>query len=291
MRYIKGKTFAELYHSALREVYENPDFECSPRGQKVKECLNGVLELEDITSNLFKCDGKALTMPTGYTKKEISLYLSATSSAELFGKASSFWSTIKNKDGTVNSAYGNLIFNKSLADGRSQFEWAFDSLKADKDSRQAFMRFNNTTHQFNGNKDLPCTFIQIFHIRNNKLYSTVEMRSNDLTTGTVHDIPSFTLFQYLMYLRLREECYPELECGSYTHIASSLHLYEKDFELAKKRIDAGLVENRFPLPRDWRCIKSADANDLVDIKVCKQDHLFHDWTCKDNEDFYGWILS
>ena len=67
-----------------------------------------------------------------------------------------------------------------LNDGRSQFDWAFDCLKNDKDSRQAFMRYNNTNHQFDKVKDLPCTFIQIFHIRNNKLDSTIMMRSNDI---------------------------------------------------------------------------------------------------------------
>ena len=48
---------------------------------------------------------------------------------KLFSKASGFWSNIKTKKGTINSAYGNLIFNSSLKDGRSQFDWAFDSLK------------------------------------------------------------------------------------------------------------------------------------------------------------------
>lgn len=194
MRHITAKTFADLYMKVIDEVYVHPDFICSPRGQKIHECLNVVLELEDITSNLFKSQDKSCTMPTGYTKKEIALYLSATTSSDKFAKASAFWNTIKNDDETVNSAYGNLIFNPSLADGRSQFDWAFDSLKADKDSRQAFMRYNNTSHQFVGNKDLPCTFIQIFHIRDNKLYSTVEMRSNDIVCGLVHDLPSFTLF-------------------------------------------------------------------------------------------------
>lgn len=78
-----------------------------------------MLELSDITSNLFKSDDKSITMPTGYTKKEIALYLSGTRSAALFAKASPFWGTIKNEDDTINSAYGNLVFMPSLEDGRS----------------------------------------------------------------------------------------------------------------------------------------------------------------------------
>jgi thymidylate synthase len=120
-------------------------------------------------------------------------------------------------------------------------------LKNDKDSRQAFMRFNNTSHQYEGVKDLPCTFVEIFHIRDNKLHATIEMRSNDIVKGLAHDVPSFTLFQHLMYLRLKE-VYPELELGTYTHISHSLHIYEEDFELIKKRLDVGIEENSFPMP-------------------------------------------
>ena len=290
MIYIKADNFADLYKKALEKVWFEPDFISSPRGMKVKECLNAVLELTDPTSTLFKCDDKKLTMPTAYTKRELALYLLATDSASLFTKASPFWGTIKTGNNTVNSAYGNLIFNKSLADGRSQFDWAFDCLKADKDSRQAFMRYNNTSHQYDGNKDVPCTFIQIFHIRDNKLYSTVEMRSNDITTGTIHDVSAFCVFMHLMYYRLKE-VYPDLKLGSYTHIASSFHLYEKDFELAKSRLQAELKPNKFEMPKNWRCIKSSDVDKLVDIKVNKQDQLFMEWEYPENKGFYDWILS
>ena len=293
MTYLKGSSFADLYTKVMDKVYNDPDYEASPRGLKVKECLNAVLELENPLNNLFKCPSdKSLTLPTGYTKKEIALYLYATDQVSLFNKASMFWDKIKNKDGkTINSAYGNLIFNPSLADGRSQFDWAYDCLKADKDSRQAFMRFNNTSHQYEGVKDLPCTFIGIFHIRDNKLNFTIEMRSNDIVKGLIHDEPSFTLFQWLMFKKLQDTVYPDLELGTYTHIANSLHLYETDFELTKKRLDAGLVENHFTMPEDWRVVKSEDVAVLVDIKLNKQTQLFNDWQFPVNQPFYDWILS
>lgn len=273
-------------------MYNHPDYEAAPRGLKVKECLNACLELTNPLDNLFKCStDKSLTLPTGYTKKEIALYLSGTDSVTEFCKASMFWDKIKNPDGkTINSAYGNLIFNPSLEDGRSQFDWAYDCLVADKDSRQAFMRFNNTSHQYVGVKDLPCTFIGIFHIRNNKLNFTIEMRSNDIVKGLIHDEPSFTLFQWLMYLRLKPT-YPDLELGTYTHIANSLHLYETDFELTEKRLKAGIVPNHFPMPNNWKVIKSTDVDVLIEEKLDKQPQLLYKWEHPENEDFYKWILS
>lgn len=292
MKHIHGTNFADLYTKVMDQVLNHPDYETSPRGMKIKECLNVFMEIDNPLDNLFKCADKSLTLPTGYTKKEVALYLYGTNRVDLFKKASPFWDTIKNKDGrTINSAYGNLIFNESLDDGRSQFDWAFDCLKADKDSRQAFMRFNNTSHQYDGVRDLPCTFIMLFHIRDNKLHATVDMRSNDIVKGLVHDEPSFTLFQYLMYLRLKEECYPDLELGSYCHLSHSLHLYEADFELTAKRLAAGITPNSFPMPQDWRVIKSADIAKVVDTKVNKQMQLFDGWDMPENESFYGWLLS
>lgn len=290
MTLIKGQTFADVYEQAMKLVYEKPEYKSKPRGLDIYECLNVGLQIEDVTQNLFKYDDKSLTLPTGYVKKEMCLYLMAENDASLFSKASKFWDGIKNKDGTINSAYGHLIFNESLSDGRSQFEWAFDSLKADKDSRQAFMRYNNTNHQFNGNKDLPCTFIQLFHIRDNKLHSTVEMRSNDIIKGTTYDIPSFILFQRLMYLKLKD-VYSDLELGTYTHFANSLHAYSSDFELIEKRLNNKIISNSYPMPNDWHCIKSADIYQCFDIKANKQQYLFDDWDYKDNSDFYNWLCK
>lgn len=290
MRIIKGNSFANVYEKAMGLLLLNPDYKTKPRGLDIHECLNVGLVIEDPTKNLFRYEDKSLTLPTGYVKKEMCLYLLGSNKAEDFAKASKFWDNIKEEDGTINSAYGNLIFNPSLSDGRSQFDWAFDSLKNDKDSRQAFMRFNNTSHQHDGNKDLPCTFIQCFHIRDNKLHATVEMRSNDIIKGTTYDIPSFVLFQQLMLLRLRD-IYPDLELGTYTHIASSLHLYSTDFSLVEKRLKNEIQDASYPLPNDWRCIKSDDIAKCFDIKANKQPWLFEDWQFKDNKPFYDWLCN
>lgn len=290
MRMIVGSTFADVYEKSMDLLLNNPEYKTRPRGLDIHECLNVGLVIEDPTKNLFKYEDKSLTLPTGYVKKEMCLYLMATDDAKMFSTASKFWDSIKTKDGKTNSAYGNLIFNPSLKDGRSQFDWAFDSLKADKDSRQAFMRYNNTCHQYNGNKDVPCTFIQAFHIRDNKLHSTVEMRSNDLVKGTTYDIPSFILFQRLMLLRLRE-VYPDLELGKYCHIASSFHLYSSDFELVEKRLQNKIQSNSYPFPNDWHCIKSADINKCFDIKANKQPWLLDGWELEGNKDFYEWLAK
>ena len=290
MRMIVGESFADVYDKAMDMLLNNYEYKTAPRGLDIHECLNVGLYIENPTLNLFKYEDKSLTLPTGYVKKEMCLYLLGSDDARDFSKASKFWDNIKTKQGKINSAYGNLIFNKSLEDGRSQFDWAFDSLKNDKDSRQSFMRYNNTCHQYDGNKDVPCTFIQTFHIRGNKLHTTVEMRSNDLIKGTTYDIPSFILFQRLMLLRLRE-VYPDLEMGSYTHFANSFHLYSTDFDLVEERLSQNIQENSYPFPNDWHCIKSEDILKCFDMKVNKQNWLFNDWQYSENKDFYEWLST
>ena len=290
MKMVMGETFASVYEKAMEMLLKNYEYKTAPRGLNIHECLNVGLFIEDPSKNLFKYDDKSLTLPTGYVKKEMCLYLLGSDKASDFTKASKFWDNIKTENGKINSAYGNLIFNPSLKDGRSQFDWAFDSLKNDKDSRQAFMRFNNTSHQYDGNKDVPCTFLQMFHIRNNKLHSTVEMRSNDIVKGTTYDIPSFILFQRLMLLRLRE-VYPDLECGSMTHFANSLHLYSTDFNLVEQRLSQEIHDNSYPFPNDWHCIKSGDIAKCFDIKANKQMQLFDGWEHESNKDFYEWLCK
>ena len=85
--------------------------------------------------------------------------------------------------------------------------------------------------------------------------------------------------------------YPELQMGTYTHISHSLHLYEPDFDLTKRRLDSQIIPNHYPMPKDWRVVKSADAAELVEDKVCGQQFFVHDWQLKENVDFYSWILS
>lgn len=290
MKLIEGNSFAEVYEQAMDLLFNNYEYASKPRGLEVRECLNVALCIKDPCKNLFKYEDKSLTLLTGYVKKEMCLYLLGSDKASDFTKASAFWDKIKTKNNTINSAYGNLIFNPSLKDGRSQFDWAFDSLKNDKDSRQSFMRFNNTSHQYDGNKDVPCTFTMSFHIRNNKLHASVYMRSNDIIKGTTYDIPSFILFQQLMFLRLKE-VYPELGFGTYTHWNSSFHLYSTDFELVERRLNNSIFENSYPLPNDWHCIKSEDLLKCFDIKVNKQKLLFDGWQCSDNKDFYEWLCK
>ncbi len=244
MRVIRGNNFAELYKNICLELMYKPEYETAPRGQKIKEISDAILINKNPASNLFL--NQARDVPLKYLAGELLWYFSGRNDLDFISRFSSFWNGIANEDGTCNSAYGNLLFiQKDNAQKINQFQWAYNCLVADKDSRQAIMHFNRPAHQYYGVKDFVCTLIGNFQIRNNKLNFTVDMRSNDIFFGLTFDYPFFTMLQQQM-LRHLKKVYPELELGTYTHIAHSLHVYERNFEQIQNMLNYDFKEYQTP---------------------------------------------
>ena len=286
MRYVHGKTFAEAYKNLLIEVYNHYEYETAPRGMNIREILNCAVTIENPYSNLFKNEVRDL--PMKYLKKELALYLSGRNDVEGFGEASKFWKKIANEDGTINSAYGNLIFKMDDTPNKfTQWRWALYSLIQDKDSRQAVMHFNRPAHQYLGVKDFPCTLEMIFHIRDNKLNATTVMRSNDVIKGTTFDIPFFMLVQQMM-LNALKKVYPELEMGTYTHLAHSMHLYESDFELVGKMLEKEFVECE--APRITHAAELLDNTDIVE-GITKGTKYGKSTQFSENNEFIHWLCE
>ncbi len=106
---------------------------------------------------------------------------------------------------------------------------------------------------------MPCTLALQFLIRNDSLHLTTYMRSNDLLFGFTYDQAIFTLFQEKMLLELKE-FYPTLEMGTYTHVVTSLHAYEKHFELLNNILKFPDRAKRIKMPR---MVNTSDISSLV----------------------------
>jgi thymidylate synthase len=171
------------------------------------------------------------------------------------------WKQLANERGEVNSAYGKLIFADENEHGFSQYQWVIESLIKDKDSRQAFMHFNKPEHQYNGNKDQVCTLTALFHIRNNKLNMTLNMRSNDVIFGFMTDFTFFNILHQHVYLHLKET-YPEIEMGSYTHTSHSMHLYERHYDLVRRMIEEEFILHGTPELNSPILTKTGMINDI-----------------------------
>lgn len=241
------ETTTAAYLDTVRNLIYNPEFRSAPRGKKILELIHYKFSINTPDSKpILTLSEERNEVLRLYTQKEFELYEIGATTAEEFSKASKFWGKLANPDGTINSAYGHLIFfdkscGNSLFDAdfshwmRTPWEWARMSLIQDKDSRQSILKFHKRGHLWLGNKDQVCTLAGVFLIRNDRLHFSIHMRSNDVIKGLSYDLPWFC---YLMERMCKEllPTYPDLKIGSYTHFVDSLHLYEADLATAHQII-------------------------------------------------------
>jgi thymidylate synthase len=289
MRIFKGNSFASVYRDLLHDLVESPQYVCSPRDQKIKEILNVGLEIESPALALYSNEVRSSQYK--YIAAELIFYFGGRNDLAYIEQYAKFWKDIANPDGTVNSAYGYLLFSKKNEHGMNQWEWAFESLKKDKDTRQALMHFNLPEHQHFANKDFVCTLNGVFHIRENKLEFTVMMRSNDVVLGLPTDVAFFCMLQEQMLSLLRKEAYPDLQMGKYMHYVNSMHLYERNFKIVDDMLLRPFESQTTPAIQD----------DMIDEKGKMTEKMIklHDAVVNDilDEDFHEgdgameWIYS
>lgn len=224
MEIIYGKTANELFINIAR-IMKLEGKITSPRGLKTIELQNCWLILENPKESIVTLPARKLDMD--YLNAEMKWYLSGDLNIEEISKHSSFWKTIANPDGKINSNYGHFVFKQRTPDGLSQYEWCLKKLKEDNNSRQAVINYNQLIHKYES-KDFPCTLTQSFRINKGKLDCVVVMRSNDLIYGLSYDLPWFTYIQK----RLSEDL--GITMGTYNHLALSLHVYEKHFGMLEE---------------------------------------------------------
>jgi thymidylate synthase len=239
------ETTSQAYLGIMSEVLYNPEYISSPRGMKCLEILDMQYRvLQPDSKPIVTCDEERNLVIADYTVKELEWYLSGNMNAD--SAPSAFWKKLANPDGTINSNYGYLVLHDN-SEGcryesdypfevyRTPYEWALETLKKDKDSRQAIIRYNKPEHAWMGTKDFCCTLNAVIHIRENKLHMSVDQRSGDANFGLVYDIPWHCWLQDKIITDLKST-YPELQKGSFTHLVHSFHIYERDIERIKKML-------------------------------------------------------
>jgi thymidylate synthase len=258
----KANSFAECYSDSLKSLLEN-GLVNNARGTTSKELLDVALVIEDPTKCLYSNQVRGSQLK--YIAAEFLWYYSGRNDVEFISKWAKFWETIQNPDGTANSAYGNLIFTETNEHGFSQYQWAIQSLINDANTRQAILHFNKPKHQNSSNKDFVCTMYANLHIRRNKLYMSVFMRSNDVILGTPTDVAFFCSLQMQIHSHLKE-FYPDLELGSYTHVANSYHVYDRHYDLVNRMLDSEFnPESLPPIISDLIEIDGTQSNDFKSV--------------------------
>ena len=287
MQTFTGNTFAETYKESL--IYlKTTGLKNEARGTTSIELRDVALVISDPRSCLYTNEARSSQIK--YISAEFLWYYMGRNDIGFISKYAKFWESIQNPDGTLNSAYGNLIFTEK-ADGISQYEWALQSLVSDRNTRQAVMHFNKPSHQYRKNKDFVCTMYANFHIRENLLHMSVFMRSNDVILGTPTDVAFFCSLQLQMLSHLKV-FYPELELGTYTHVANSYHVYDRHYELLDKMLESEFKPvNLPPIKLDLINVDGSPLSDFAQlfdhINTNSKDVLLF----QDGNDLYKWIYS
>lgn len=192
------------------------------------EVLNAVTIIEDPTRSIVTSSIRK--MPMRYAIGEMLWYMSGKSELSEIQKYTKNWDRMSDDGKTVNSNYGWCIKHKY---GFDQWEFVKRLLTNSPETRQAVIHIKTADNT--PSKDVNCTVCLQFFLRDGKLYLTTYMRSNDLWMGFPYDVFQFMNMQVLMAMELHADL------GTYTHIAGSLHLYERDF---LKALDDSNVASR-----------------------------------------------
>ena len=190
----------------------------SPRGQKTLE-MRASLVVVDMARPVVTIAERKL----GYRFMcaEAAWILGGDDRVETIAPFSRAVSSFSDDGVTFFGAYGPRLM--------SQLAGAVDSLRSDRESRQAVI--NIWRENPPKTRDVPCTISCQFMIRDNLLDAFVTMRSSDVWLGICYDIFSFSMFAAYALLELRDK---SVRLGSLYHVAASRHLYERDLDGAEE---------------------------------------------------------
>ena len=215
-RYFEGETLGDVFMQIRDEIRKSPVV--APRGMNTKEIHPAMVCIHNPRSRLI------------YNKfRKFNLIYALVDSLMIFNRSnevrylSRFNRNITqfSDDGKhLNSMYGQYLYD--------QIPPCITKLSSSNDTRQAVMTIYSGDYLEKNTKDVPCTIALHFMIRNGKLDLTTYMRSNDLIWGFQYDMFVFTMLQECMANTLG------IDVGDYYHVATSLHLYERDWKLLDK---------------------------------------------------------
>lgn len=166
------------------------------------------------------CTLPSRKFPLKGAQAEFLWYMTGIPDAHVVAKYLPNWLNYAGINGKVNSNYGSYWYRS--------IPRIIDILECNKTSRQAVMNIYNSSDAPFG-KDTPCTLSLQFLIRKDekdidRLNLICNMRSNDLWYGLCIDQFCNSLLMQLVRNSLLST-YPDLQLGTYTHHAGSLHVY------------------------------------------------------------------
>ncbi len=210
------KDIKEYFCSALR----NKEFTTDKTGVRTIEMINAC----------FKADEPYIIRKPNedYIKREIEWYEKQSLFVQdIPGETPTIWKSVASNLGVINSNYGFLVYHN---DNWNQYENVLKELNNNPDSRRANMIYTRPAiwqdYKIDGMSDFICTNNVQYFIRNNKLITSVYMRSNDAVFGYNNDLA----WQTHVRNKLLDDLDVVYEAGPIYWNVGSLHVYERHFK-------------------------------------------------------------
>ena len=162
-----------------------------------------------------------------YVRREEEWYnLQSLNVNEFPAGAPAIWKAVADKDGFINSNYGAILYSGWNG---NQYKNCVAELKSNPESRRATAIYNRPSiwqdYNKNGRNDFICTNAVGYLIRNNKLHSFVQMRSNDAWAGYRND----RAWQMHVLTNMANEL--SVDVGDIYWNVTSLHVYARNYYL------------------------------------------------------------
>ncbi len=172
-----------------------------------------------------------------YVTRELAWYLSQSLKvADIPGDVPKIWQQVASKGGYINSNYGYLVWHEK---NYNQYQNVLLELRTNPNSRRAVMIYTRPSmhYEYNtdGMSDFICTNTVQYQIRDGRLQTVVQMRSNDAWAGYRND--------YAWQCHVQHALADDLGIlpGDIVWQVGNLHLYERQFYLVEHYAKTGEI--------------------------------------------------
>ncbi len=269
-------TLDDLLNATYKHIVSSGSIIPGKRGG-IKEALNFAVTLLNPLSRTSRSLDRRLVRSKF---AEFAWYLTMDANKEYIKPYISAYNKEDSDNNKILGGYGPKIFGKG-ENGQSQFNRVCEQIKARKDTKQAYLVISNESDyklRLEKYSSPPCTIGLHFVVRDNKLNLTSYMRSNDAYLGLPHDLFCFTMLQELVAVST------DIPLGSYTHICTSMHIYEGDVDKVCKYLNEGHFEGIF-MPKMNACDEQTinivancfDSKSIIVDRI-KLDPYWHDYS-------------
>lgn len=241
----KAECFNEIYFDMFKEITSNGTLQESRNGNTIE-----VLDFKTIVTNPRKrCVG-------GYGRDINVFFLLAEALWIWSGRNDVKFLDIFNSqlkqysdDGVVYHApYGFRMRKFDVRSSESEISTGFDQLSTvirmldnDHSDRRAVIQIWNARLDLGvASKDIPCNDMWMLKIRDGKLHTTIQNRSNDLNLGLTTNIFQFSFLSEIIANMLG------VELGNQTHNSQSLHVYSNTILTEKLKSNTMFAPPAFP---------------------------------------------